>query len=106
MDPRLAAELWHLAVAVMGVVTFFIGWDRYFNAPERKRRAEVEKRLSRVEWELEQGEKRMDSLKEKDEKVLIAVQTLTDAVTGLKMAVSKMEGALQGSVFKGVGEPK
>lgn len=59
------AELWHIAVACFTLIGFFIGWDRHFNAPERRRRADIEKRLSKAEWRLEQGDKefkRLDGL--------------------------------------------
>ena len=108
MDSALQIQFWHLVGSAVGFFVLmlgaWIGYDRHYNAPERRRRIEVEVDLALIKQRLDTGDKRMDALREKDDKVLEAVGTLTEAVTGLKMAVAEMKGAFQNSVFRGVGE--
>ena len=106
METQIALTLWHIVLGIITLVGAFIGWDRHFNAPLRKWRGEQDVKVALMQQQLETGSKRMDALKEKDDKVLAAVQTLTEAVTGLKIAVAEMKGAFQNSVFKGIGEEK
>ena len=108
MDAQLQVQFIHLVASGIGFLVLmlgaWIGYDRYYNAPERKRRIEVEVKLALIEQRLDTGDKRMDALREKDDGLLNAMSTLTEAVTGLKVAVAEMRGAFASSVFKGVGE--
>ena len=97
-------QLWHVLLGVLSLLGAWIGYDRHYNAPERKRRGEVETRLALVEDKLRRGERRMDKLDSKDEKVLEAVQGLTAAVADLRVVVEGLRSAFKHSVFRGVGE--
>ena len=58
-----AAELWHIAVALVGVLGGFVAIDRHFWAPVRQWRQDMERWRVGIEKDLERGKTKMDETK-------------------------------------------
>ena len=92
-------QLYHLVVAGLGLVGGFIAWDRHFNAPLRKWRADMDVWRAGVDKDLAHGNTRMDNL-------VKSVNTLTDNVNTLTLQVTRLNTLLEGAVLKGVTDGK
>ena len=105
---ELHIELWHVLTAGGALVTMLLGiyghiW-RMGIQPERKRREDVEKRLSELDTKHQLMEQRLESGDKRFSDICTEIKQIREALHRQELAFEKLNATISRSVWRGVAE--